>query len=47
MVKGALSLGVKRQGRKADYSTPFSAEAKDEWSYNCILPIRLHGVVLN
>jgi hypothetical protein len=33
-ISGALSLGVKRLGRKADHSPPSSAEVKDEWSYN-------------
>jgi hypothetical protein len=32
-VPGALSLGVKRPGREADHSPPFSAEVKNEWSY--------------
>ena len=30
---GALSPGVKRPGRKVDYSPPSSAEVKNEWSY--------------
>jgi hypothetical protein len=29
----ALSLGVKRPGREADRSPPYSAEAKNSWSY--------------
>jgi hypothetical protein len=29
MVPGALSLGVKRPGREADHSPPFSAEVKN------------------
>jgi hypothetical protein len=29
----AFSLGVKWPGRKADYSPPSSAEAKNAWSY--------------
>jgi hypothetical protein len=33
-VPGALSLGVKRQGREADHSPPSSAEVKSTWSYN-------------
>jgi hypothetical protein len=41
----ASSLGVKRPGREADHSPQTSAEVKDEWIYNSILPIRLHGVV--
>jgi hypothetical protein len=28
-VPGALSLGVKRQGREADHSSPSSAEVKE------------------
>jgi hypothetical protein len=32
-VLGALSLGVKRPGREADYSPPSSAEVKNAWSY--------------
>jgi hypothetical protein len=33
-VPGALSLEVKRQGREADHSPPYSAEVKNVWSYN-------------
>jgi hypothetical protein len=29
----ALSVGIKRPGREADYSPPSSAEVKNEWSY--------------
>jgi hypothetical protein len=32
-VPGALSLGVKRPGRKANYSPPSNAEVKNAWSY--------------
>jgi hypothetical protein len=32
-VSGALSLGVKRPGRKADYSAASSSEVKNAWSY--------------
>jgi hypothetical protein len=32
-VPGALSLGLKRQGREADHSPPSSAEVKNAWSY--------------
>jgi hypothetical protein len=32
-VPGALSLGVKLQGREADQSPPSSAEIKNAWSY--------------
>jgi hypothetical protein len=45
-VPGALSLGVKRPGREAHHSPPFSAEVKNAWSYTSTSPIRLHGVVL-
>jgi hypothetical protein len=43
----ALSLGVKRLRREADYSPPSSAEVKNVWSYTSTPPIRLHGVVLH
>jgi hypothetical protein len=44
----ALSLGVKRQGREADHSPPFSAEVKNEWRYTSTpLYQCLHGVVLS
>jgi hypothetical protein len=33
MGKGALSLGIKRQGREADHSPPASAEVKKMWIY--------------
>jgi hypothetical protein len=32
-VPGALSLGVKRTWREADYSPPYSAEVKNAWRY--------------
>jgi hypothetical protein len=32
-VPGSLSLGVKREGREADHSSPSSAEVKNAWSY--------------
>jgi hypothetical protein len=32
-VRGALSLGVKWQGREADHSPPSSAEVKNAWSH--------------
>jgi hypothetical protein len=32
-VPEALSLGVKRPGREADHSPPYSAEVKNAWSY--------------
>jgi hypothetical protein len=43
---GALSQGVKRQGREANYSPPSSAEVKNDGDIPPV-PIRLHGVVLN
>jgi hypothetical protein len=36
---------VKKQGRKADHSTPTNVEVKKTWIY-IHLPIRLHYVVL-
>jgi hypothetical protein len=30
---GALSFGIKRPGREANYSPPSSAEVKNAWSY--------------
>jgi hypothetical protein len=44
---GALSLGVKRSGREADYSPPSSAEIKNACSYTSTPPVRLHGAVLS
>jgi hypothetical protein len=48
-VPGALSLGVKRQGREADHSPPTSAENKKTLNKNLYTrsPICLHDVVLN
>jgi hypothetical protein len=37
-VQGALSPGVKRQGREADNSPPRSAEVKKTWIYISISP---------
>jgi hypothetical protein len=34
----ALSLGVKQLGCEADHLSPASAEVKNAWSYNPILP---------
>jgi len=45
-VPSALSLGVKRPGREADYSHPSSADVKNVWSYTSTPPVRVHGVVL-
>jgi hypothetical protein len=43
---GALSPGLKRQGREDDISPPTSAAVKEtDLCIHC--PIRLHGVVLN
>jgi hypothetical protein len=46
-VRAALSLGVKRPGREADHSPPYSSEVKNAWSYTYTPAIRLHGVVLS
>jgi hypothetical protein len=35
-VPDALSLGVKRPGREADHSPPYSAGVKNAWSYTYI-----------
>jgi hypothetical protein len=45
LVPGALSPGVKRQGRETDHSPTTSAEVKKMWIYISTPPIRLHGVV--
>jgi hypothetical protein len=37
-VPAALSPGVKRQGREADYSPPTSAEVKKTWIYTLTPP---------
>ena len=37
------STGVNRTGREAVHLPSSSAEVKNEWSYNCTPPIRLHG----
>jgi hypothetical protein len=44
---GALSLGVKRPGCKADHSPPSSEKVKNVWSYTATSPIHLYGVVLS
>jgi hypothetical protein len=36
--QGALSPGVKGQGREADHSPPSSAEVKNMWIYTSIPP---------
>jgi hypothetical protein len=38
MDTGALSPGVKRQGREADHSPPTIAEVKKIWLYTSIPP---------
>jgi hypothetical protein len=43
----ALSLGVKRPGRKADHSPPYSAEVKECVELYLHSPIRVHGMVLS
>jgi hypothetical protein len=45
--RGALSLGIKRPGHKADHSSPTCAEVKKNVDLYIHSPIRLHGVVLN
>jgi hypothetical protein len=45
-ITAALSTEVKRPGREADHSPPFSAEVKNAWSY-LHSPVRLHDVVCN
>jgi len=44
---GALSLGIKRPGRKADHPSVTITEVKNAWSCTSIPPIHLHGVVLS
>jgi hypothetical protein len=46
LVPGAVSLGVKGQGREADHTPPSSAEVKNGGVIPP-LPISLHGSVLN
>jgi hypothetical protein len=46
-VPGVLSPALKRSGREADHSPPFSADVKNVWSNTSTLPVRLHGVVLS
>jgi hypothetical protein len=45
-VPGVPSLEVKRPGREADHSPPFSVEVKECMELHLYSPIRLHGVVL-
>jgi len=42
MVTRGLSLGVKRLGREADHSPPYSTEINIAWSYTSTPPF-LHG----
>jgi hypothetical protein len=46
-VPGALSPGLKRQGRETDHSPPANAEVKKNVELYIHSPIRLHGLVLN
>jgi len=46
-VSEALSLGVKLPERKANHSTPSSAEVKNVWIFTSTPPIRLNGMVLS
>jgi hypothetical protein len=46
-VPGALSFGVKRQGREANHSPPSTAEVKNAWIYTFTPTIRFHCVVLS
>jgi hypothetical protein len=39
--RGALSPGVKRQGRETDHSPPTSTEVKKAWTYICTPPFAL------
>jgi hypothetical protein len=45
-MNGCSFPGVKRPGREADHSPPFSTEVKNAWSCTYTPPIRLHGVDL-
>jgi len=36
MGTGALTTGVKRQGREANHSSPSTAEVKNTWSYTSL-----------
>ena len=40
-ILGALSSGIKRQGRDVDHSPPSSADVKNGWSYTSTTPICL------
>jgi hypothetical protein len=45
-VPGVFTPVVKRPGREADHSHPYSAEVKNAWSYTSTRSIRLHVLVL-
>jgi hypothetical protein len=42
-VPGALTPGVKQQGREADHSPPISAEVKKTWIYGYTPPYVFMG----
>jgi hypothetical protein len=46
-VPGVLSLGVKRAGREADHSPPYSAKVKEFVELYLHSPIPLHGMMLS
>jgi hypothetical protein len=46
-VPGVLFMGVKRPGREADHSSPYSAEVKEYVDLYFHFPIHLHGMVLS
>jgi hypothetical protein len=45
LLRGTLSLSVKRPGRESGHSPPSSADVKNAWSYTPTSPIRLRGLV--
>jgi hypothetical protein len=47
LVPGTLTLGIKRPGREADHSPPFSAEVKECMELYFRSPICLHGMMLS
>jgi len=47
MDNGNYFPGLKRPKRKLDQPPPSNAEVKNAWNCNSVLPIGLHGVVLN
>jgi hypothetical protein len=46
-VSGAVSPGVKRQGREAFYTLPYNFEVKNAWNYTSTSSTCLHGVVFS